>query len=232
MLVADAYQMGYAAAALGFFFDGQELVAMVSVDVGGFDGLRGALEPIFAERDVANGWGDDLARYASAAFGQSVAPPRSVDGYRTLLTEGVFEIVNRWSFIGDLGTVNRLQAWFYAGFGMGRARTVLRASALHERMLEIAPTHPAVLSMRGQVQRLCQEAVRQIEVASEEDDLRSVRPLLQDVANRMKRWSVLLLRAPHERIVFDADAREDLAVLEALAERITRDLVAPGLLRG
>jgi hypothetical protein len=135
----------------------------------------------------------------------------------------VFEIVNRWSYIADIKQVNRLQAWFYAGFGLGRAETVTRAIQLTARIREIVEGSSEADQSPEKLQRLAAEAVKQIEVAAEEDDLRSVRPLFDDAARRLKRTSVALL-GDFEALAADPTLADDLVAYEDLARRIALDL--------
>ena len=194
MQLAEAYHMGQKSAAAGFFFDGMEMVAATSPLVGGFDNMRGALELLFAEKDVTNDRVAWLTALVSKAFAQPVAPPAGVDEYRLLLTEGVFEIVNRWSYIEDIKTVTRLQAWFYCGFGVGRLETVYQGTALLRRLIEIAGTGPPIAQMPERLYRFAQEAAKQIDVASEEDDFSGVRPVLDEVSSEAKSLALWLQR--------------------------------------
>jgi hypothetical protein len=216
--------MGYRAAAAGFFFDGMELVAALAPRApGGIDGLRGGVELLFRERDAVNDHTRWLASLVEAAFQHPTAPPTTVDGYRTLLTAGVFEIVNRWSYIADLHTVNRLQAWFYAGFGLGRGTTVLKGVALAARLFEIVGEGTPADDAPGNLQRLAAESAKQLDVSAREDDLVSVRPLLLDAADRMKRASIALLR-PLPQVRFGDEERLDLEALADVRRRVELDL--------
>jgi hypothetical protein len=194
MNLNDAYHMGQKSAAAGFFFDGMEMVAATSSVVGGFEYMRGALELLFAEKDATNERVAWLTALVSRAFGQVVVPPTGVDEYRLLLTGGVFEIVNRWSYIEDIKTVSRMQAWFYCGFGIGRLETVYQGTALLRRLMEIAGTGPPVEQMPERLYRLAQEAAKQIDVAGEEDDFAGVRPLLGEVSSEAKSLALWLQR--------------------------------------
>lgn len=223
MIPFDAFEMGYDAAGSGFFFDGMELVAALSVRVGGFDPLRHGLELLFIRRDPV---GDAMKRVSttiSHGFNRPTPPPTGVDEYRRLLEEGVFEIVNRWSYIGDINQVNRLQAWFYAGFGLGRGTTVIRGMRLIPRLYDVAGDGTELDSMPGRLQRMAIEAAKQMEVAAEEDDLRSVRPLFEDAARRMKHLSMVLHR-PVPQVVWSSDLQDDLDVLEDVARKVQLDL--------
>lgn len=203
MNLGQAYALGHDTAASGFFFDGMEMVAAASPDAtDGIDGLRGSVELLFAQRDRTNDRMTALARVVSSAFGAPVGPPTAVDAYRTLMTEGVFEIVNRWSYIADIKQVTRLQAWFYAGFGLGRAETATRGVQLLERLHETVGATPAVSQMPTRLGRLAAEASKQLDVASDEDDLRSVRPLLKSAADRVRGVALATARSIEE-IRFD-----------------------------
>lgn len=222
MKLGQAYALGHDTAAAGFFFDGMEMVAAASPDAsGGIDGLRGAVELLFAQRDRTNEQMVALTRTVVAAFGSPVTPPTTVDAYRTLMTEGVFEIVNRWSYIADIKQVTRLQAWFYAGFGLGRADTAMRGVQLLERLHELVGPTDTVVQMPTRLGRLAAEASKQLDVAAEEDDLRSVRPLLESAADR-SRGVALLTSRPINTIQFGHT--EDLEFLTDADRKIRLDL--------
>ena len=224
MRLDEAYRLGHETAASGFFFDGMEMVAAASPDVaGGVDGLRGAVELLFAQRDQANEHMAWLAKIVGAAFGAPVTPPRTVDEYRALMTEGVFEIVNRWSYIADIKQVTRLQAWFYAGFALGRADTCTRGLQLLERLHDLVGATPSVAQMPERIARMAAEAGKQLEVASEEDDLRSVRPLFEGCAQRAQRVALVTAR-PIEDIVFSH--AEDLVFFADTDRKIRLDLTS------
>lgn len=178
--------MGYKSAAAGFFFDGMEIIAALAPGAGGIDSLHGAIALLFPERDRVNTHMDEIADLCTRAFGQPWHAPRGVDEYRMLLRLGVFEIVNRWSYIKDIKTVNQLQAWFYAGFGLGRAETVFRGLQLQARLFEIVGESAPLPDMPVNLGRMAREGARQMDTAAEEDDLRGVRPLFEDCARRLR----------------------------------------------
>jgi hypothetical protein len=214
--------MGYQTASCGFFFDGLEMVAGASPDAaGGIDGLRGALELLFRQKDVVNSRMSELSAKVESAFNTPVPPPTTVDEYRALMTNGVFEIVNRWSYIADIKQVTRLQAWFYAGFGLGRAETVTRGVELLARLYEIVGDTASVGQMPVRLNRLAAESAKQMSVAAEEDDLRSVRPLLEDGALRVSALAILTSR-PASEIQFTHS--EDLEFYRDTDRKITLDL--------
>lgn len=224
MHTRDAYRMGQQTAACGFFFDGMEIVAAVSPHVpGGVDALRGALELLFRERDAVNASMASVSALVSAAFSRPTSPPTTVDGYRELMQAGVFEIVNRWSYIADIKQVTRLQAWFYAGFGLGRAETVVKGVRMFTRLRDVVPDGTPLQQMPDNLRRMAAEAARQIEVAAAEDDLRSVRPLFEDAARRARRVAVELQAEP-SAIGFGAEHEEDLRALADTGRKITLDL--------
>jgi hypothetical protein len=228
MKPTEAFELGWRSADSGFFFDAMEIIAAVSTEVGGFDALRHPLELVFLARDPVQEHTAWLASVCSSAFGTPLSAPAGVDDYRSLLTDYVFEIVNRWSYIADIRRVNQLQAWFYAGFGLGRASTVLRALQLYPRLLDVAPASDAVLSMPARLQRMAAEAAKQMDVASAEDDLRSVTPLFEDVSRRLKARALSLQRADGVH-ASEASLQEDLDVFADTARRVRLDLlrVAP-----
>jgi hypothetical protein len=220
--VDEAYRLGHETAASGFFFDGMEMVAAASTDAdGGIDALRGAVKLIFAQRDRTNECMTSLAATVGGAFGAPVTPPRTVDEYRSLMTKGVFEIVNRWSYISDIKLVTRLQAWFYCGFGLGRAETATRGVQLFERLREIVGAPASIERMPPRLGRLAAEAGKQLGVAAEEDDLRSVRPLLEGAARRVQSVALLTAR-PSAEIVFTHG--EDLEFFADTDRKIRMDL--------
>lgn len=227
MTPETAYQMGFRSAACGFFFDGLEIIAATSTQIpGGIDALRGGLELLFRERDDVNEHMAWVAALVGRAFKQPVAPPTEVDAYRSLLQGGVFEIVNRWSYIADIKQVTRLQAWFYAGFGLGRALTVTRGLQLFSRLREVAGDGP-VYQMPDHLRRMAAESAKQMAVAAEEDDLRSVRPHFEDAARRMQRVAIQL-QAESNQIVYTQDNDDDVAAFQASARRIDLDLARAG----
>jgi hypothetical protein len=224
---SHAFEMGYRAAAAGFFFDSLELIAACSVHVGGIDNLRGAIELVFADRDETNANVAWLANTLSGAFKQPWSAPRGVDEYRLMLTAGVFEVVNRWSYIDDVKQVTRLQAWFYAGFGLGRARTVTLGLQMYERMRNLVAVASAADDMPANLHRMAAEAVKQMQVAAEEDDLRSVRPMLEDNARRLQLVAVVLLRERAEISYLPAHV-DDLRAIADTLRRIRLDLTHTG----
>lgn len=217
-----AFEMGYRSAAAGFFFDGMELVAALAPGMGGVDALRGGIELLFAARDRTNDDTDFVASICGRAFGQHWPSPRTVDAYRHLLTTGVFEIVNRWSYIDDIKQVNRLQAWFYAGFGLGRGETVARGVALLVRMRDIAGAAAPLPQMPENLRRMAAEAAKQMGTAAAEDDLRAVQPLFDDAARRLQGLA-LALQAPLDAITPPATFDDDLAAFEATATKVRVD---------
>ena len=177
--------MGWQSASAGFFFDGMELVAAVAPAAGGLDALKEGIGHLFAVRDEVNTSMAALSQLVSQAYRSAVSPPTEVDAYRALLEHHVFDIVNRWSLIADIHTVNRLQAWFYAGFGLGRWQTCLRGAQLALAL----PSLPPVPSAPIRLARMAQEAARQMETAAGEEDLVRVRPLFLEGAQRADRLS-------------------------------------------
>lgn len=193
MEIADACRLGYRSASAGFFFDSMELVAAQSPLVaGGIDAMRGPIELLFRERDAVNAHMAWTARVLTAAFDTPWSAPTGVDDYRVLLRAGVFEIVNRWSYIGDIKTVTRLQAWFYCGFGLGRAETVYKALPFWARMMELSGGEGPVEQLPDNVRRMAAEAAKQLDVASDEDDFSAVRPLLKAEAGELQALSIAL----------------------------------------
>ena len=218
-----AFDMGYDAASSGFFFDSMELAAALSVRLGGFDRMRSALALLFAQRDVTESAMRRVSEVVTQAFKKPISPPIGVDEYRNLLENGVFEIVNRWSYIRDINQINRLQAWFYVGFGLGRGTTVLRGIELIPRLFELVGKGTELDSTPKRLQLLAAEAAKQLEISSDEDDLQRIRPLLQDAAQRLKRVS-LSLHLPVAEIRWDSELVDDLEILHNLGHKIRLDM--------
>lgn len=223
MTPSEAWELGYRSASSGFFFDSMELLATTSTRVGGFEVLRGAIELIFAQKDEVNDHMAWVSRICSQGFNTAIAAPTGVDEYRLVLTQFVFEIVNRWSYIADIKTVTRLQAWFYAGFGLGRATTALRGVQLFERVREVAGLAPPVDQVPSNLAKLSMEASRQMEIASAEDDFRNVRPLLEDCARRASALAMQLQGDP-QAILFSAQHELDLEFFADTLRKLRMDV--------
>lgn len=222
---ADAFEMGFRAASSGLFFDTMELVAALSVSAGGFDKLEPFVKRLAADQRQIE---DDLrwlTALREAAFGRAYAKPRNVAEYRDLLTNGVFEIVNHWSYIKDIKMVNRLQAWFYAGFGMGRLHTVVGGARYFADLRDRIGLLPPLDQMPLNLSRMAAEGSRQLTTSSEEDDFSSIRPLLTELASISDRWSLHLSRAPRD-IEVNAAAEDDLRLLADTLDRCRRDFAA------
>lgn len=226
MKPGDAFELGYRTAASGFFFDGMEMIAALAPGAGGIDALRHAIALLFDARDRVNADMAHVAGMVAGAYGRPFEAPRDVDGYRLLLTDRVFDIVNRWSYIADIQQVNQLQAWFYAGFGLGRAETVTRGIALFERLRELTGVIPPLDQMPANLSRMAAEASKQMETAAAEDDLSALRPLFDDAAGRLRATALLLRRDPDD-IGIDEARTDDLRAFVDLAHRVRLDFARP-----
>jgi hypothetical protein len=202
----EAFELGWLSSSPGFFFDGMEVVAAAAPIAGGLERLTGAVALLQAEAPAGFDRLDRARELVSAAFGRVWELPRGVDAYRLFLTAGVFEIVNRWSYLSDIRQVTRLQAWFYCGFGLGRADAVLLALPLLERVREVIGVAGPVETMPDSLQRLLAEAISQVEVPAREADFDALRPLLLDTADRLKPVAVRLLRAAPDIAADPGDA--------------------------
>jgi len=225
MLTADAFEMGLRSARPGLLFDTMELVAALSVSAGGFDRLEPFVRTLGKLQTRS---GEDLewvTRLCTAAYGQTIPLPRSVDGYRTLLTERVFEIVNRWSYIQDIHTVTRLQAWFYCGFGLGRASTVLNGLQYFEDLRNAVGLLSPLDQMPVSLERMAAESARQLETVSKEDDFSRLRPLFVALARTMDSYAFRLNGAPSD-IVLPSAFQQDLEQVEALIHQCRLDFAA------
>ncbi len=224
----QAFEMGYRSAACGFFYDGMEVIAAASLPAGGFEPLAGAIELVGIEKEQVNADMDWLCTLCAAAYRRPIEAPLRVDEYRLLLTEHIFDIVNRWSYIADIKQVSQLQAWFYAGFGLGRARTVFAGLRLYDRLREISPCD-AVEQMPRRLEPMAGEAARQCGVAADEDDLTRVRPLLQAVSQTLDPLALALSAATigGEPVRSPAEIAEAVQLIESVRDRIRLDFGTP-----
>lgn len=222
MQTADAFEMGVRSARPGLFFDTMELVAALSVSAGGF----GALEPFVRTlAQLQQHAGEDLTwvtRLCEAAFKAPHPMPGSVDGYRALLTDSVFEIVNRWSYISDIHTVTRLQAWFYCGFGLGRARTVLEGFRYFEQLRNSVGLISPLDQMPTSLSRMAAESARQLSTVSEEDDFSRIRPLFLSTAQMLDAYA-LRLRGDAPTIHVPETLAQDLERVDELTRQCRLD---------
>jgi hypothetical protein len=228
MRPVTAFDLGYRSARSGFFFDAMELLAFVAPTAGGVEALKHPMELLFRRRDETRADMDWVADLVGQAYRRPCSPPAGVDEYRSLLTDQVFDIVNRWSFIDDIKTVNRLQAWFYAGFGLGRTETVCRAFELLIRLRDIQPgDRSAVDAALPRLQRLAAEASRQLEIPASEDDLSIVSPLLLDASRSAQALALRAQRSLDELVHVGTDV-DTLAACEDTAKRIRLTLAHVG----
>ena len=228
MQPAQAFELGYLASASGFFFDGMEVVAAAAPAAGGLEPLTHAFTLVSDDALETRTRMTELCALVGLAHGVTWPIPNGVDDFRLLLTNGVFEIVNRWSYIADAKQMSRLQAWFYLGFGLGRAASVLRAIPLLVRLRDAIGTAEPVPSMCESLRSLLAEAIRQLELAAREQDLDSVRPLLIAASDSLKPVAIRLLAAADE-VSAAADDTERLGLLRELVERARRTGFAPVL---
>ena len=226
MQPAQAFELGYLPAASGFFFDGMEVVAAASPAAGGLEPLTHAFTLVADDALATRERMEGLCALVGAAHSVAWPLPNGVDDYRLLLTNGVFDIVNRWSYIADAKQMGRLQAWFYLGFGIGRASSVLHALPLLMRLRDTIGTAEPVPSMCESLRSLLAEAIRQLELAAREADLDAVRPELMAVADALKPVAIRLLGSA-DTIASSLDDTERLGLLRALLERARSRGFAP-----
>jgi hypothetical protein len=226
MQPAQAFELGYLPAASGFFFDGMEVVAAASPAAGGLEPLSHAFALVADDALATRERMEGLCALVGAAHSVAWPLPNGVDDYRLLLTNGVFDIVNRWSYIADAKQMGRLQAWFYLGFGIGRASSVLQALPLLMRLRDTIGTAEPVPSMCESLRSLLAEAIRQLELAAREADLDAVRPELMAVADALKPVAIRLLGSA-DTIASSLDDAERLGLLRALLERARSRGFAP-----
>ena len=226
MQPAQAFELGYLPAASGFFFDGMEVVAAASPAAGGLEPLTHAFTLVADDALATRERMEALCALVGAAHSVAWPLPNGVDDYRLLLTNGVFDIVNRWSYIADAKQMGRLQAWFYLGFGIGRASSVLQALPLLMRLRDTIGTAEPVPSMCESLRSLLAEAIRQLELAAREADLDAVRPELMAVADALKPVAIRLLGSA-DTIASSLDDAERLGLLRALLERARNPGFAP-----
>lgn len=226
MQPAQAFELGYLPAASGFFFDGMEVVAAASPAAGGLEPLTHAFTLVADDALATRERMEGLCALVGAAHSVAWPLPNGVDDYRLLLTNGVFDIVNRWSYIADAKQMGRLQAWFYLGFGIGRASSVLQALPLLMRLRDTIGTAEPVPSMCESLRSLLAESIRQLELAAREADLDAVRPELMAVADALKPVAIRLLGSA-DTIASSLDDAERLGLLRALLERARSRGFAP-----
>jgi hypothetical protein len=226
MQPAQAFELGYLAAASGFFFDGMEVVAAAAPAAGGLEPLTHAFTLVSDEALATRERMEELCALVGAAHSVAWPLPNGVDDYRLLLTNGVFDIVNRWSYIADARQMGRLQAWFYLGFGIGRATSVLKALPLLVRLRDTIGTAEPVPSMCESLRSLLAESIRQLELAAREADLDAVRPELMAVADALKPVAIRLL-GEADMLAPSLDDGERLGLLRALLERARNPGFAP-----
>lgn len=222
MQTSDAFEMGLRSARPGLFFDTMEIVAALSVSLGAFDRLEPFVRTL---QDMQATSAEDLewvARLASAAYRQPIDVPRGVDGYRTFLREGIFEIVNRWSYIQDIHTVTQLQAWFYAGFGLARANTVFRGFRVFEALRNVAGILSPLDQAPLQLSRMAEEAARQLQVVAQEHDFDRVRVLFMAQAHVLDSYA-LRLRGEPDAITLPTTLANDLQETQELIHRLRLD---------
>ena len=226
MQPAQAFELGYLAAASGFFFDGMEVVAAASPAAGGLEPLSHAFTLVADDALATRNRMEALCALVGAAHSVAWPLPNGVDDYRLLLTNGVFDIVNRWSYIADAKQMGRLQAWFYLGFGIGRASSVLQALPLLMRLRDTIGTAEPVPSMCESLRSLLAESIRQLELAAREADLDAVRPELMALSDALKPVAIRLLGSA-DTIASSLDDAERLGLLRALLERARSRGFAP-----
>jgi hypothetical protein len=226
MQPAQAFELGYLPAASGFFFDGMEVVAAASPAAGGLEPLSHAFTLVADDALATRDRMEALCALVGAAHSVAWPLPNGVDDYRLLLTNGVFDIVNRWSYIADAKQMGRLQAWFYLGFGIGRASSVLQALPLLMRLRDTIGTAEPVPSMCESLRSLLAESIRQLELAAREQDLDAVRPELLALSDALKPVAIRLLGSA-DTIASSLDDAERLGLLRALLERARSRGFAP-----
>ena len=226
MQPAQAFELGYLPAASGFFFDGMEVVAAAAPAAGGLEPLSHAFTLVADDALATRDRMEALCALVGAAHSVAWPLPNGVDDYRLLLTNGVFDIVNRWSYIADAKQMGRLQAWFYLGFGIGRASSVLQALPLLMRLRDTIGTAEPVPSMCESLRSLLAESIRQLELAAREQDLDAVRPELLALSDALKPVAIRLLGSA-DTIASSLDDAERLGLLRALLERARSRGFAP-----
>lgn len=222
MHTADAFEMGLRSARPGLLFDTMELVAALSVSMGGFDRLESFVRTL---SDLQRESMDDLewiTALAGAAFREPLSIPDGVDEYRTFLTQRVFEIVNRWSYIQDIHTVKRLQAWFYSGFALGRAVTILRGLQYFEELRNLCGVIPPLDQVPRQLTRMAQEASRQLAVVAEEDDFTVIDTILTHASERLNGYALLCQKSA-EALTVPSALADDLQYFGELIAQRTKD---------
>lgn len=229
MKTVDAFEMGLRSARPGLLFDTMEMVAAMSVSLGGFDRLESFVRTLAQLQQRGMEDLEWVSRLIGGAYGVRYEVPDSVDAYRMMLTDHVFDIVNRWSYIDDIHTVTRLQAWFYCGFALGRGITVLRGLGYFEDLRNIAGVVAPLDQMPRQLSRLAQEAARQLQTVSEEDDFSAIEGSLHAAAAILDGVALRCAGAP-EALTLPAGLSQDIEQFETWIQKRQRDSVL-GIIR-
>lgn len=225
METADAFELGLRSAGPGLFFDTMELIAAVSVSLGGFDRLESFVRTL---GELQSRSAEDLewvSRLCSAAWREPVDVPRGVDAYRTMLRERVFEIVNRWSYIQDIHTVTRLQAWFYAGFGLGRSRTVLEGFHYFQELRDSVGVVSPLDQAPNNLSRMAEEAARQLDTVAKENDFDRVRVLFEGQARVLDSYAIRLAEKP-DTLTLPTGWSDDLENVNAVIRQVRLDFAS------
>src|SRR5690625_7501069 len=93
METVDAFEMGLRSARPGLLFDTMEMVAAMSVSLGGFDRLESFVRTLSSLQQRSMGDLEWVSSLISAAYGFPYEVADSVDAYRIMLTDRVFDIV-------------------------------------------------------------------------------------------------------------------------------------------
>lgn len=229
METVDAFEMGLRSARPGLLFDTMEMVAAMSVSLGGFDRLESFVRTLSELQQASM---EDLEWVCALIRSAYQAPydiPDSVDAYRSMLTDRVFDIVNRWSYIDDIHSVTRLQAWFYCGFGLGRGVTVLRGLNYFEELRNVGGMVSPLDQMPRQLSRMAQEAARQLQTVSEEDDFSAIEHTLHSAAGLLDSYAVRCQGDPQE-VKIPRTLAQDIEYMQTLIAERQRDAVR-GIIR-
>lgn len=229
METVDAFEMGLRSARPGLLFDTMEMVAAMSVSLGGFDRLESFVRTLSELQQESMEDLQWLRELISGAYGRAYEMPDSVDAYRSMLTDRVFDIVNRWSYIDDFHTVTRLQAWFYCGFGLGRGVTVLRGLQYFEDLRNVGGVVPPLDQMPLQLSRMAQEAARQLQTVSEEDDFSAIEQVLHQAVAVLDGYA-MRCQAAAQKVNIPRNLAQDVAYFETLIAERQRDAVR-GIIR-
>lgn len=174
---AQFTELGFRAASAGFHFDAIELVTALANEVEENDVLAPVLPILRYSGQHAQSELEQLRSSFRIGVTRAV---RDTEGYRALLTDEIFPLVENLATLTSYAQAQEHQAAFYAGFGMGRFRSIFRGVLLFQRLMDLPGLSDTrtLGSVPTQLNDLAQEAVRQFLITRRNEDLGVVHPWL------------------------------------------------------